>query len=197
MSSFLILGVAIASSFFDRFMATRKGDLNLARERELYFQTMAEAVPEIIWTADPSGMDDFFNQKCFDYTGLTFEQLRGASWQAIIHPDDVDDCVSKWKSALSTGNPYDVEFRLRGKDGGFRWFLGRANPIRDAKGEIVKWFGTCTDIENQKQNQNQNQNQQILEEQILERTMQLADINARLQEEMQEKDFGAGTRSAE
>ncbi|MGB8951016.1 MAG: diguanylate cyclase [Candidatus Sulfotelmatobacter sp.] len=186
-SSFLILGVAIASSFFDRFMATRKGDLNLARERELYFQTMAEAVPEIIWTADPSGMDDFFNQKCFDYTGLTFEQLRGASWQAIIHPDDVDDCVSKWKSALSTGNPYDVEYRLRGKDGGFRWFLGRANPIRDAKGEIVKWFGTCTDIENQKQNQNQNQ--QILEEQILERTMQLADINARLQEEMQEKDF--------
>ncbi len=182
-TSFLILGVAIASSFFDRFMATRKGDLNLARERELYFQTMAEAVPEIIWTADPNGMDDFFNQKCFDYTGLTFEQLRGASWQAIIHADDVDDCVSKWKSALSTGNPYDVEYRLRGKDGGFRWFLGRANPIRDAKGEIVKWFGTCTDIESQKQNQ------QILEEQILERTMQLADINVRLQEEMVEKDF--------
>ena len=88
--------------------------------------------------------------------------------------------------------PYDVEYRLRGKDGTYRWFLGRANPIRDAKGEIVKWFGTCTDIENQKQNQ------QILEEQILERTMQLADINTRLQEEMHGERFRPQrTRSAE
>ncbi len=182
-SSFLILGIAIASSFFDRFVATRKGDLNLARERELYFHTMAEAVPEIIWTADPNGMDDFFNQWCFDYTGLTLEQLRGDSWHAIIHPDDVDGCLAKWSSALQTGNPYDVEYRLRSKDGSFRWFLGRANPIRDTKGGIVKWFGTCTDIESQKHNQ------QVLEQQILERTTQLADTNALLHEEMLEKDF--------
>src|SRR5271169_6882128 len=99
-SSFLVPGVAIASSFFDRFMAVQNVDLSPSRERELYFQTMAEAVPEIIWTADPNGMDDFFNQRCFDYTGLTLEQLRGASWQAIIHPDDLDDCLAKWSSAL-------------------------------------------------------------------------------------------------
>jgi len=173
----------LASSFFKRFTAPQKSDLNSARERELYFQTMAEAIPEIIWTADPNGMDDFFNQKCFDYTGMTLEQLQGSGWHAIIHPDDVAGCVSKWENALRTGDPYDVEYRLRGKDGMFRWFLGRANPIRDTTGEVVKWFGTCTDIENQKQNQ------QILEEQILERTMQLADANTRLQEEMSEKDF--------
>ncbi len=101
----------------------------------------------------------------------------------IVHPDDVDDCFAKWQNALRTGTSYDVEYRLRGKDGSYRWFLGRANPIRNAKGEIVKWFGTCTDIENQKQSQ------QILEEQILERTTQLADVNTRLQEEMLEKDF--------
>jgi diguanylate cyclase (GGDEF)-like protein/PAS domain S-box-containing protein len=173
----------VASSLLDRLEALRKGDSATARERELYFQTMAEALPEIIWTADPNGMDDFFNQRCFDYTGLTLEQLRGANWQAIVHPDDLDDCASKWENALHTGDPYDVEYRLRGKDGTFRWFLGRANPIRDAKGEIVKWFGTCTDIENQKQNQ------QVLEQQILERTTQLADTNALLQEEMLEKDL--------
>jgi diguanylate cyclase (GGDEF)-like protein/PAS domain S-box-containing protein len=171
-----------ASSLRGRFQTLRENPA-IARERELYFQTMAEAVPEIIWTADPNGMDDFFNQRCFDYTGMTLEQLRGASWQVIIHPDDLDDCLAKWKSALHSGDPYDVEYRLRGKDGGFRWFLGRANPIRDAKGEIVKWFGTCTDIESQKQNQ------QVLEEQILERTTQLADTNALLQEEMLEKDL--------
>jgi diguanylate cyclase (GGDEF)-like protein/PAS domain S-box-containing protein len=172
-----------ASSLFDRFRAWRKGDRTTARERELYFQTMADAMPEIIWTADPNGMDDFFNQRCFDYTGLTLKQLRGASWHEIIHPDDLEGCLAKWTSALQTGDPYDVEYRLRGKDGGFRWFLGRANPVRDAKGEVVKWFGTCTDIESQKQNQ------QVLEQQILERTTQLADTNALLQEEMLEKDF--------
>jgi diguanylate cyclase (GGDEF)-like protein/PAS domain S-box-containing protein len=172
-----------ASSLLDRLRAWRKGDRTTARERELYFQTMADAMPEIIWTADPNGMDDFFNQRCFDYTGLTLKQLRGASWHEIIHPDDLEGCLAKWTSALQTGDPYDVEYRLRGKDGGFRWFLGRANPVRDAKGEVVKWFGTCTDIESQKQNQ------QVLEQQILERTTQLADTNALLQEEMLEKDF--------
>jgi diguanylate cyclase (GGDEF)-like protein/PAS domain S-box-containing protein len=174
---------AAASSLLDRLSGLRKGDRTTARERELYFQTMADAIPEIIWTADPNGMDDFFNQRCFDYTGLTIEQLRGASWQAIIHPDDLEGCLAKWTNALQTGDPYDVEYRLRGKDGGFRWFLGRANPVRDAEGEVVKWFGTCTDIESQKQNQ------QVLEHQILERTTQLADTNALLQEEMLEKDF--------
>jgi diguanylate cyclase (GGDEF)-like protein/PAS domain S-box-containing protein len=182
-SSFLVLGGAIASSFFDRFMALHKVDLNLARERELYFQTMAEAVPEIIWTASPDGADDYFNQRCFDYTGLTFEQSRGAGWTVAVHPDDLALCMAKWENAQRTGKPYDVEYRLRGKDGTFRWFLCRGNPIRDSSGQIVKWFGTCTDIEDQKQNQ------QILEEQILERTMQLADANTRLQEEMLEKDF--------
>jgi diguanylate cyclase (GGDEF)-like protein/PAS domain S-box-containing protein len=184
----LLSAAAIAASgaalfVLSRARAWQKGGLSVARERELYFQTLAEAVPEIIWTADPDGMDDFFNQKCFDYTGLPLEQLKGLGWQAIIHPDDLEGCASKWKNALHTGDPYDVEYRLRGKDGSYRWFLGRANPIRNPAGEIVKWFGSCTDIENQKQNQ------QVLEEQILERTVQLADTNTRLQEEMLEKDF--------
>jgi diguanylate cyclase (GGDEF)-like protein/PAS domain S-box-containing protein len=182
-SSFFVQGAAIASSFFDRFMAMQKGNLSTAREREFYFQTMAEAVPEIIWTADVNGMDDYFNRKCFDYTGLTFEQLRGTGWTVIVHPDDRGLCAAKWESALRTGEPYDVQYRLRGRDATYRWFLCRGNPIRDAEGEVVKWLGTCTDIEDQKQSQ------QILEEQILERTMQLADANTRLQEEMSERDF--------
>ena len=161
--------------------ALHKG-LNMARDRELYFQTMAEAVPEIIWTADPDGADDYFNQKCFDYTGMTLDRMQGSGWREIVHPDDLDEVFSKWQNALRTGESYDVEYRLRGKDGNYRWFLCRANPIRNTKQEIVKWFGTCTDIESQKQNQ------QILEQQILERTIQLADINTRLQEEMIEKD---------
>ncbi|MCU1303289.1 MAG: diguanylate cyclase with sensor [Candidatus Sulfotelmatobacter sp.] len=173
----------IAPMLLGKVRRHRKNHLDAARERELYFQTMAEALPEIIWTADPDGADDYFNKKCFDYTGLTLEQMKGTGWTVIVHPDDLTMCAEKWKNALRTGDPYDVEYRLRAKDGSYRWFLGRANPIRNAEGEIIKWFGTCTDIENQKQNQ------QNLEDQILERTAQLADVNTRLQEEMLEKDF--------
>ena len=182
-SNFGVQGGAIASSYVDRVMSAHRSHLNLARERELYFQTMAEAVPEIIWTAGPDGGDDYFNQRCYDYTGRTFEQMQGSAWVEIIHPEDSPGCLTKWQTALRTGEAYDVEYRLRGKDGSYRWFLGRAKPIRNAEGEIIKWFGTCTDIESQKHSQ------QILEEQILERTAQLADVNTRLQEEMIEKDF--------
>jgi diguanylate cyclase (GGDEF)-like protein/PAS domain S-box-containing protein len=182
-STFFVLAGAIAVSFFDRFMALYKGDLSTSRARELYFQTMAEEVAEIIWTADRNGEDDYFNRKGFDYTGMTLEQLRGSGWKDVVHPDDANECFSKWQNALRVGEPYDVEYRLRAKDGTYRWFLGRANPIRNSTGEIIKWFGTCTDIESQKHNQ------QILEAQILERTTQLADANTRLQEEMLERDF--------
>jgi diguanylate cyclase (GGDEF)-like protein/PAS domain S-box-containing protein len=180
--SFLVLVGAIASAFFDRFMALQN-KLYGAREQELYFHTMAEAVPEMIWTATPQGDDDYFNQRCFDYTGKSLAQMQSSQWREVIHPDDVDNCSVKWQAAIRTGEPYSTEYRLRAKDGTYRWFVGRANPIRGAKGEIVKWFGTCTDIESQKQNQ------QILEEQILERTIQLADANTRLQEEMVGKDL--------
>ncbi len=178
----ITLGIAIVLSFFCRFMATQKGDLNVARQRELYFQTMAEAVPEIIWTANLDGMSDYFNRRCLEYVGLTLEGMQGTGWRVIIHPDDLDDVQSKWGTSLRTGIPFEVEYRLRAKDGSYRWFLCRANPIRNAEGEMVKWVGTCTDIEDQKQNQ------QILEQQILERTTQLADANAHLQQEILEKD---------
>jgi len=178
-----LLACGVAAYLFRRFVSSREGDVDIAREGELYFQTMAEALPEIIWTATPDGQDDYFNQKCFDYTGLTLEQLRGTAWTAIVHPDDREDCARKWQNALRIGEPYEVEYRLQGKDGSYRWFLGRGNPVRNSAGEIVKWFGTCTDIEIQKQNQ------QILEKQILERTTQLAEANTHLQEEMIEKDY--------
>lgn len=177
-STLFVLAGAIAFSALDRFIDSQRFDLHASRERELYFHTIAEAVPEIIWTATPDGQDDYFNQRCFDFTGSTLEEMRGIGWKTIVHPDDLDSSVSRWQNALQVGGPYEIEYRLRGRDGNFRWFLGRANPIRNAAGEIVKWFGTCTDIENHKQNQ------QNLEGQIKERTLQLAETNTRLQREL-------------
>jgi diguanylate cyclase (GGDEF)-like protein/PAS domain S-box-containing protein len=177
-STLFVLALAIAFSSLDRFIDLQRLDLNATRERELYFHTIAEAVPEIIWTATPDGQDDYFNQRCFDFTGSTLEEMRGMGWGKVVHPEDLGNCISRWKNALQVGEPYEIEYRLRRKDGNFRWFLGRANPIRNATGEIIKWFGTCTDIENQKQNQ------QNLEGQIKEQTLQLAETNARLQREL-------------
>ncbi|MGB7602733.1 MAG: diguanylate cyclase [Candidatus Sulfotelmatobacter sp.] len=177
-STLFVLAAAIAFSSLDRFIDLQRFDLNASRERELYFHTIAEAVPEIIWTATPDGEDDYFNRRCFDFTGSTLAEMRGTGWKTIVHPDDLDNCTSEWLNALRVGEPYEIEYRLRGKDGNFRWFLGRANPIRNATGKIVKWFGTCTDIENQKQNQ------QNLEGQVKEQTLQLAETNARLQREL-------------
>ena len=137
----------------------------------------------MMWTADSDGAHDFFNRRWHDYTGLTPEQSGGWGWKSALHPDDLAECAAKWAHSLGTGDPYEIEYRIRrAADGAYRWFLGRANPIRDEQGRIAKWFGTCTDIEDQKHNL------QILEQQIRERTEELADANTRLQEEMWEKD---------
>ena len=174
-------GGEIGAAFLDRVLTKQRSIAEASRKDELYFRTLAEALPEMIWTANPDGFDDFFSRKWYEYTGLTFEQSLGAGWTVAIHPDDLEPCLEKWKAALRTGEPYEVEYRFRrGSDGLYRWFLGRANPIRDATGEIVKWFGTATDIEDQKHNQ------QILEDQIKARTAELAEANTRLQEEMWE-----------
>lgn len=176
-ASFAVLALAIASSFLDRLLSSRTSDLNFVRERELYLQTMAETIPEIIWTADAQGLTDFTNRKWLEYSGLTAEQSKGSGWSSAVHPEDLKVCWSKWQDAIRNGDRYEDEMRLRGKDGEFRWFLVRGNPVRDAGGTIIKWFGTCTDIEGQKHSQN------VLREQIVESTRQLADANMRLQEE--------------
>lgn len=178
----VVLTGAIVTSLLDRLLVEQRAVTVSAQESELYFRTLAEAVPEIIWTTDPSGVLDFFNSCWYRYTGLTVEQSREGGWRAIVHADDFPTCTERWERSLATGSPFEIEYRFRQTDGTYRWFLGRANPVRDEKGTIIKWFGTCTDIEEQKHNQ------QILEGQIAARTEELADANTRLQEEMWEKD---------
>jgi PAS domain S-box-containing protein len=119
-----------------------------AREEQL--KILADAIPQIVWTANPDGALDYYNQKWFDYTGLTLEETKGWGWEPVIHPDDLRNCLDKWNEAVRTGNDYQVEYRfMRASDGEYRWHLGRAQPMRDSGGAIVKWFGTCTDIHDQ------------------------------------------------
>lgn len=121
------------------------------RESELNFRTLANSMPQIFWAARRDGFIDYYNQRWFDYTGMTLEQTIGWGWQPVLHPDDVQKCVDVWSESVRTGNEYNIEYRFRrASDGEYRWFLGRAIPLRNDSGQIVKWFGSSTDIHDQK-----------------------------------------------
>src|SRR5688572_15575783 len=111
---------------------------------------LVDAIPEIVWSARADGADDFFNRRLCEYTGLRPEDLAGEGWQEIIHPDDREGCRSRWLQSMASGEPFEFEYRLRRHDGVYRWHLGRGVALREG-GRVVRWFGTCTDIEEQKQ----------------------------------------------
>jgi PAS domain S-box-containing protein len=120
-------------------------------ESQQRYRYLADSMPQIVWTARADGWNDYYNRRWFDYTGMTPEQTEGWGWQPVLHPDDVERCLRRWARSVQTGEDFEIEYRFRrGADGMFRWHLGRAKPMRDAEGKIVKWFGTATDIEDQK-----------------------------------------------
>jgi len=125
-------------------------DITEHKHAEDELQVLLDAIPQLVWTRRPDGFVDYTNQRWRDYTGMTTEQAQGDGWLSI-HPDDWPRIQARWQSAVQTGRPYEGEQRLRnGTTGVYRWFLVKAVPLKDARGQIVKWFGTCTDIDEQK-----------------------------------------------
>lgn len=127
---------------------------NIKRELQLseqYFKTMADTMPQLIWITQPNGYHEYYNKRWYEYTESNYAQTKGDGWNHMFHPDDQPRAWKAWQHSLKTGQPYEIEYRLRnGKTGEYRWFLGRALPVRDDTGQIIKWFGTCTDIDEQK-----------------------------------------------
>ncbi len=133
----------------------KRAEQQLKESRENW-HVLIETMPQIVWIGPPSGAKDYFNQRWFDYTHATHEQVQGAGWLQFLHPDDYERTLALGRHAIETGEPYEMENRFReGQTGIYRWFLSRAMPMRDDTGRIVKWFGTCTDIEEQKQAEQQ------------------------------------------
>ena len=139
------------------------------------FKFVTDFMPQMVWATQPDGYHDFYNKRWYDYTGLEFEQTRDKGWALVLHPEDYERTWKLWEKSLKTGKPYEVEYRLRRHDGEYRWFLVRALPMRGVDGEIIKWFGTCTDINDQKVETD------ILEQKVLERTQELTRINLELE----------------
>lgn len=116
-------------------------------QNEMQFQLICDTMPQMLWTTRPDGFHDYFSQRWYDYTGLTPEECRGLNWVLPFHPDDLETAGKRWMHSLATGDEYLVEYRCLRKDGVYRWMLGRALPLKDKAGKIIKWFGTCTDIQ--------------------------------------------------
>lgn len=130
------------------------GDLNLqpavAADPD-EFRVVADAMPQLVWTADASGAVTFLNRRWLEYTGVKLHQLNNGRPPDVVHPEDLDRTWARWTAALAAGTPYEVEYRLRSaQDGAYRWFLGRAIPQRNEDGAIVRWVGTATDIDSQR-----------------------------------------------
>jgi PAS domain S-box-containing protein len=114
------------------------------------YRVMVDAIPALVWCNLPDGSVEFANQRWHDYTGLSPEEARGWGWKAAIHSDDLETTMGKWQALLASGQPGEIEGRLRRFDGEYRWFLIRGEPVRNLQGDIVKWYGTNTDIEDRK-----------------------------------------------
>ncbi|MDQ6802360.1 MAG: PAS domain S-box protein [Acidobacteriota bacterium] len=115
------------------------------------FRSLFDLMPQLGWTALPDGFIDFYNRGWYEYTGTTFEQMQGWGWQSVHDPEMLPKVVERWRHSIETGTPFEMEFPLRRHDGSFRWFLTRVNPLRDGDGNIVRWVGINTDVDDRRQ----------------------------------------------
>jgi PAS domain S-box-containing protein len=128
----------------------RKQAEEALRESEQRYRELAETLPQLVWTCQPDGYCDYLSRQFCAYTGLSETEQLGYGWSRSVHPDDLDRVMAGWRVAVRASQVFDNEYRLRGADGVYRWFKSRGVPIRGADGRVVRWFGTCTDIDTQK-----------------------------------------------
>jgi PAS domain S-box-containing protein len=133
-----------------RDMTERARAARSMRESEAKLRTLTNTVPALVWVCAPDGAASEFNDRWFEYTGMTPEQSAGLGWGDAVHPDDRERCLAAWNESRESHSPYEVELRYRRADGDYRWFLARALPVRDPEGRIGAWFGTSIDIEDRK-----------------------------------------------
>jgi len=124
---------------------------NALRESDARFETLADSLPHMVWSTLADGYHDYYNARWYEFTGVPRGSTDGEAWNGMFHPEDQERAWAAWRHSLETGEPYEIEYRLRHHSGEYRWTLGRATPMRGADGRIVRWIGTCTDIHDAKQ----------------------------------------------
>lgn len=120
------------------------------RASEERYRLLVDMIPQHVWTTDAGGYHGYFSRRWYEFTGATPDETRGDGWLRFLHPDDVERTKARWRASRESGEPYSVEYRFRGADGRYHWFLGQAMPRRDEAGAVAGWFGTLTDISQRK-----------------------------------------------
>ncbi len=134
----------------------RRENERIVFESEARLRFMADSMPQLVWITRPDGYHEYYNQRWYDYTGTEPGSTDGEGWNDLFHPEDQARAWKLWRKSLSTGNPYEIEYRLyHAPTDSYRWVIGRAMPFRDENGIIQKWYGTCTDIDDQKRSADQ------------------------------------------
>lgn len=126
-------------------------------DSEARYRVLTEAMPQMVWSALPDGFHDYYNDQWYKFTGVPHGSTDGEAWTGMFHPDDQERAWERWRNSLATGETYEIEYRLRHRSGQYRWTLGRALPVRDMNGNIIRWIGTCTDIHDARMAAEQNE----------------------------------------
>ncbi|WP_338771237.1 ATP-binding protein [Massilia sp. METH4] len=144
--------VALMREFAERTRTAseRARSMEALTTSEAKFRIITNAMPQMVWSTLPDGYHDYYNEQWYEYTGVPPGSTDGEAWNGMFHPDDQERAWAAWRHSLATGDVYEIQYRLRHRSGEYRWILGRALPVRDATGRIVRWMGTCTDIHTQK-----------------------------------------------
>src|SRR5258706_9697861 len=168
--------------------AERRMAEEIAHRSEKELLDVIEAIPTMAFTTLPDGSSVWANRQWVDYTGLSVEETSGAGWQSTLHPDDVDEHVTRWQQSLVSGEPFENEARHRNADGEYRWFLVRAVPLRDEHGKIRKWYGTLTDIEDRKRAEQERERLRQLEADVayMSRVMTVGELAVSLAHEIRQ-----------
>jgi PAS domain S-box-containing protein len=149
LATLLVLLAAVITSSSDR-RAERKRSEDAARRSEKQLRDLIETIPTMVFSVRPDGSTEFVSQNWQEYAGLSLENTTGAGWQTTIHPDDLETHLIKWRASLANGQPFENEVRHRRANGEYRWFLVRAVPLRDERGNALRWYGILTDIDDRK-----------------------------------------------
>lgn len=164
-------------------------------ESEARFAALTESLPQIVWSAPADGEPDFYNRLWYAYTGMPAGSEATRAWTEWLHPEDAPRVLAAWRTSVQTGAPYDVEYRLRDAEGRWRWFAGRAHPVSNVDGEVVRWFGSATDIDELvRARETLADRGAALEKLVSERTAELAEADRRLAASAAEREHAATAR---
>ena len=182
---FRLLCVALAVTLLGGFYQWRIQQL---RRQEKHLRDVVETIPAMAFSARPDGSTEFVNRPWLDYTGLSEKDNLSSGWQRTVHPDDFDEHLKKWRASLATGASFENEARHRDANGEYRWFLVRAVPLRDEHGNVLKWYGTLTDIEDRKRSEQERERFRQLQADLVHenRVSMMGELAASLSHELKQ-----------